>query len=141
MPSEDDEAIDVLSVPQVAATQKDLVHAYWRHYVSHVDSALKAVELIIRVLALNEGPLHHLQHLLISVEAEVNELFDALLVLEIGLSIEVLGLDVAKAFGGRAVEQDQVRWEVLVPAYFDDHAYMELFPLQLLEVSALVVAD
>jgi hypothetical protein len=133
VPCEDNEAIYVLSVPKVAASKEYLVHTYWRHNISDIYCAFKAVKLVVRILALNIGSFEYLKHLLVSVEAEVKKLLDALLVFQVGLSIEVFSLDVAKALRDGAVEQYQVSREVLIPAYLDDHAYVEFLPLQLFE--------
>jgi len=52
-------------------------------------------------------------------------------VLQICLSIQVLGLDEADVFGRRRAQQEQVCWEKLILVYFDNLASFDLLPSDL----------
>ena len=68
--------------------------------------------------------LHPLEYILLS-----------LLLFEIGLAIEWFRFDIADAFGQRALQEDQVGWEVAVIAHFDNAADLQVRALKSLQLS------
>lgn len=48
--------------------------------------------------------------------------------LQVCFTIQILGLNIANSFGRRAVEQEQVTWEVLVLINLDDLSNPDLLP-------------
>lgn len=57
-----------------------------------------------------------------------------LLLLQIGLTVKVLSLNVTDAFGQRTLEKHQISWECLIFAHFDNTANLKLQALHFLKL-------
>lgn len=63
--------------------------------------------------------------------AEPENVFVRLLVLEVRLTVEVLGFDIADALGYGTINQQHVAWKELVFFHFNDTADLDLMRLHL----------
>ena len=90
-----------------------------------MQSALKFVKLVIGRLTLYQA--EKVADMLWWVNLDV-QLFETRFVLEVGLSVQVLRLDVSQATGVAWLNQYQVGGEVLVLADLHDLAYPQIFP-------------
>ena len=73
------------------------------------------------------------------VGAEIHDVLVGHLVLEVGLTVEVLGLDVADALPARGRQQHQVCREKLLLSNLDDVAHADILPGLSLELLGLLV--
>lgn len=60
--------------------------------------------------------------------------------LEVGLTVQVLGFDVGDTFRRGAVQQNQISWEELILLCLDNHTDLEVLPLHLRELTRVRVA-
>ena len=137
----DNETDGPVCVPQRATSKEKVLGAEGNLLLLVVESvrALELVDLVVGHLALEVAleafkVVVRLLHLL--VEVLVGDL-----VLEVGLSIQVLGLDVAQALALAALAQHHVRREELIAVHLHDVPYLDLLPGALLEVGGLLIVD
>ena len=128
MPGEDAKSQDIVCVAQAAALQEDLVRAQWNLTpISEDKVTVESVEELVWCFALDLGGHKPREGLLVRLVLDLLiDLFSCLLLLEIRFAVQVLGLNVADALRQRALEQNQIGWERLVFAHFDNASDLKL---------------
>ena len=134
MPSEDTDADNVLSVAKGAAFEQDLIRLHWdfspilQHKV-----ALKFVKILVRGFAVDLGAHQVAQGNFGRAASMLQYLQICLLLLQVGLSVQVLRLNVADSLRQRALNENEVCGEELILVHFNDAADLELETASLTE--------
>jgi hypothetical protein len=131
MASVDNEPVDPFSVLERSSSEEELVMVERVSGVFERQSSLESVELVIGRLTDNLaldvcG--------LLRVGDRMLHLFNGRLMFEISFSIEILGFNIAKATWVAGLNDNEVRWEVLIRLDHDDIAHLQTFPLIIHEV-------
>ena len=128
MAGEDSKTEDPLCVTETTAFKQDLVgvHRYFSVTAIQDEIAFKLIQVLIGCLAFDLSFHKRGQGLLLTLFHELNHLRASLLLLKIGLSVKVLGLDETDTFWQAAIQQDQICREILVFHYFDDASDLDL---------------
>lgn len=129
MTSVDCDSPNELSVSQGAASQENLFLSKTDRFFTAWKSKL-AVELVdelVLFLTLNNTVIEVVKCILI-ILAFFNTLFGCFLVFKVAFSVQILGLDIANTVRFRAINENEIAWEVLIFFNLDDLAHPQLLP-------------
>lgn len=131
MPRVNRDAIQAFSISEDAAFEKDIVGAQGKSYIWQIHFAVEFVQLIIWALALNLAvKLHKLGiELRIIVLEAFLQVFLRELQLQIGLTIEIFGLDERASLLVIGAKYYHVSWDQLVVFQLEDVAAPDILPL------------
>lgn len=122
MPSVYYEAQNVFGVSKAAASQQEILTAQRYSFLAirKEEGALEFVNKVISFFA--DKPGSEFFNRIFTCEQTV-EGFLGFLVLQVGFSVEVLGLNIADTFRLGAFEENQISWEELIAHHLNDLAH------------------
>ena len=105
----------------------------------NLHAAIERVDLVVGRLARNSAPGRVRKPALFTVVFV--KLLGHIFVLKVGLSIQILGLDIADAIWSRRMQENHIRGEEIILFHANDGSNRDVLPLDLLKLQGCPIPD